>query len=448
MTPIKVEDTDELANYYDKALLDRQFLNYPMIVTTHVSLFNIMFGILKGDVSGFYQLCNSVVVLDEIQSYKISIWGEIINFLNVFAQMLNMKVIIMSATLPDLSYFSGGNSKMTMLIKDREKYFLHSCFKNRVKVFYELFDAEDVEDELYLHIKKSVTTNQKVLVEFISTKTAKKFFERFISDEDVNVPVEYLSGEDSTFERKRILDKVKETHSILLIATQVIEAGVDLDMDIGYKDIAKVDSEEQFMGRINRSCLRKDGGMVYFFDLDRAKGIYRNDARIESDFSIRKEKMQQILANKDYGMYYSAIMNIIKMNYGDTVNKDFYTNCVSALMFHEVSEHMKLIEEDTFHVSVFFARDIEELNISGRELWDEYRGLLKDIEMDYAEKQIKLSRVKSKMNMFIYQITKKQKCNINYNDVIGELFYIEEGEKYFEHGKLKREVLDENFDLI
>ena len=47
------------------------------------------------------------------------------------------------------------------------------------------------------------------------------------------------------------------------MATQVVEAGIDIDMDIGYKDISKLDSEEQFIGRINRNFKRK--GVVLFF---------------------------------------------------------------------------------------------------------------------------------------------------------------------------------------
>ncbi len=51
---------------------------------------------------------------------------------------------------------------------------------------------------------------------------------------------------------KRIIEKVKKLSNLILVATQVVEAGIDIDMDIGYKDISKLDSEEQFMGRINR----------------------------------------------------------------------------------------------------------------------------------------------------------------------------------------------------
>ena len=50
MTPIKMtrkakekEEETEQTMYYQKALLDRQFLNYPMVLSTHVSLFDIIF---------------------------------------------------------------------------------------------------------------------------------------------------------------------------------------------------------------------------------------------------------------------------------------------------------------------------------------------------------------------------------------------------------------------
>ena len=60
--------------------------------------------------------------------------------------------------------------------------------------------------------------------------------------------------------------------------------------------------------------------------------------------------------------------------------------------------------------------------------------------MDYAEKKVKLSRITSKMNNFIYQI--KRNPDLIYNDKIGEIFYIEDGEKYFEDGKLNRKKVE------
>ena len=45
-----------------------------------------------------------------------------------------------------------------------------------------------------------------------------------------------MSGDDSIIERSRILKKIeRETGAVILVATQVIEAGVDIDMDIAIK---------------------------------------------------------------------------------------------------------------------------------------------------------------------------------------------------------------------
>ncbi|WP_338854953.1 hypothetical protein [Clostridium perfringens] len=105
---------------------------------------------------------------------------------------------------------------------------------------------------------------------------------------------------------------------------------------------------------------------------------------------------------------------------------------------------MKLIDDDRNDIQVFLAYEIEIENkntgsvykIDGEEVWKEYRNLLLNNEMNYAEKMVKLSKVKAKMNYFIYRIRTKQ--NFNYSDRIGELLYIENGCDFFENGKLNK----------
>ena len=123
LTPIRgrgnVEEDPE--KYYKEALLDRQFLNYPFILSSHVTFFRTLFGTGKEDIMSFFQLLNSVVVLDEIQSYRNAIWTEIMIFLNSCAELMNMKIIIMSATLPDLSQLVDGKCNVVKLIRNPEK---------------------------------------------------------------------------------------------------------------------------------------------------------------------------------------------------------------------------------------------------------------------------------------------------------------------------------------
>ena len=119
VTPIIKEDDNYNYEKYEIALLDRQFFNYPITLSTHVTFFDLLFGNNKESGFAFYQICNSVIVLDEIQSYKNTIWTEIITFLKTFSTILNMKVIIMSATLPNLDLLTDNRNEAVKLIANR-----------------------------------------------------------------------------------------------------------------------------------------------------------------------------------------------------------------------------------------------------------------------------------------------------------------------------------------
>ncbi|HCW52774.1 MAG TPA: CRISPR-associated helicase/endonuclease Cas3 [Clostridium sp.] len=455
--PIKVdidEDFEDEEKYkeYSKALLNRQFLNYPLVLTTHVSLFNTMFGYSKENSFAFHQLAHSVIVLDEIQSYKNIIWSEIISFLNGFAKILGMKIIIMSATLPDLEALIPDNYKYdnsVSLIKDRNKFFSNPLFKERVKVNYELLDDEDTLYELYNHVKENGKRKKKILIEFIKKKSAYDFYNELKDDfahkDDIPV-LELMTGDDNVIERYRILKSINSEEAIrrgiILVATQVIEAGVDIDMDIGYKDISKLDSDEQFMGRINRSC--RNSGEVYFFNLDKTDSIYKNDLRANKDLSLLDDEMKNILLNKNFSEYYKPVLDLIRKNYNESYSdsnlNNFFEECVGRLNFKAVEKRMRLIDDNDWNMSVFLGRVIKDeygKEIHGVQVWNDYKELLMDNRISYAEKQVRLSKVKSLMNYFIYEI--KKNIDLPYNDKIGELYFIENGERYFEGEKLDKE---------
>ena len=252
-----------------------------------------------------------------------------------------------------------------------------------------------------------------------------------------------MTGDDNVAERERILKSVEENQDLILVATQVIEAGVDIDMDMGYKDISKLDSDEQFMGRINRSC--KKSGMVYFFNLDETSGIYKDDVRVNKDYSLLNTDMREILINKNFEKYYELVLKDIKGKYNDSSSdsnlNDFFINYVGKLNFPMVEKRMELINDDMWSLSVFLARTIELENnvvLDGSKVWEDYKNILMDTKMEYAEKEVRLSIIRSFLNYFIYQV---KKSDLLYNDRLGELYYIEDGEKYFKDGKVDKEKL-------
>lgn len=437
-------DKEENEKFYQKALLDRQFLNYPFILTTHVNLFQIMFGCEREAAISFYQLAGSVVVLDEIQSYKNVLWTEIMMFLQCYSKLLNMKIIIMSATLPKLDMLTGNHEKVVNLIENPEKYFQDARFKKRVALSYELLypDKKTEMEELYAHVLGQAQNGRKILMEFITKTSAEMFYHMLAESGREDLQVFCMTGDDNQIDRKRILremDTADQDKAVILVATQVVEAGIDIDMDIGYKDISKLDSEEQFIGRINRNFKRN--GVVYFFDMDNESGIYKEDYRVDTAYTLRKDEMKQLLADKNFGKYYDYILKGIRKYRNDRKNEngiEAFVDKVKKLDFVWISQKMKLIDNnDDWKMSVYFARAITTDNgeiIDGKQVWERYRELLSDMTMNYAKKQVLLSEVKSKMSYFIYQI--KIDNSLDYNDRIGEFYLIEDAEQYFENGRL------------
>ena len=426
---------------YSDILMDRQFLNYPFIVTTHVGIFNSLVGNTKEDCMPFYQLANSVIVFDEIQAYKNTIWTEIIKILNSYAKLMNIKIIIMSATLPNLSYLLNEEEKnnISKLIENRDEYFNNAIFRNRVEVNYDLLSEQKIEyEELIEHIIKNSLNNQKILIEFISKNDAKKFYELCENNEDLNIKYEILllTGEDNKARRNSIIKKINSKDKrVILISTQLIEAGVDIDVDVGYKNISGLDNEEQFLGRINRSC--KKSGKAYFFYLTDAKKVYKNSVIIENKLNLFSDEMRDVLENKNFDIFYSKVLEILKRKAKEKINNDNFETIIFNKKFRLLKERMKLIEEQDDKKTYFFNRtltdeEIEEIgeNIDGSEVWERYVDILK--EENYAKKIVELSKIREKMMYFLYEV--KKNTELNYSDIKGSIIYIDDGDKYFTDG--------------
>ncbi|WP_346880113.1 CRISPR-associated helicase Cas3' [Clostridium sp. UBA3061] len=450
LVPIKkvYKNQDEEKVNYDESVLNRQFLHYPMVLTTHVSIFNYLFGTGKEDSFPLIHMTNSVIVLDEIQSYKNILWKEIIMFLKTYSELLNIKFIIMSATLPNLNKLVKTEENTVRLIKNSFRYFQSPVFKNRVDLDYSLLRSVDIKEELYKKVKEiSSSNNKKIVVEFISKKSAYDFYERLKEDFEILPEILLITGDDNSIDRELVLNKIKSRDSVILIATQVIEAGVDIDMDIGFKDISILDGDEQFLGRINRSC-KKDGSKVYFFNLDKADTIYKGDVRKYEKYTLINDEMREILKNKEFSKFYDNILKEIITNTSqcnDGNIERFLNEKVGNLEFSEIEKRMKLIDDDKDEITLFLSRVIEDKDgtlIYGDELWCKYKDLLKNEEMEFSEKKVKLSEMRAKLNYFIYKIrgTKDFTYGDKIGSKVGEIYFIGDGERFFKDDKFNKEL--------
>lgn len=459
ITPIKeVENEDGRDQIdYERSLLNRQFIHSPIVLTTHVHFFENLFGIDRESSFALPHLANSVVIMDEIQSYKNKIWKEIIIFLKKYAEILNIKIIIMSATLPNLSFLLNSEAQIPSLVINKEKYYRNPIFKDRVSLDFSLLEKEYEKEELFDQIEKIILEkyrDKKVVVEFIKKSSAFDFYKRLVEkNEDSKEDIFLITGDDNKAERKKIIKEAKDKKrkSMILVATQVIEAGVDIDMDIGFKNISILDADEQFLGRINRSCKKKNC-KVYFFKLDDGGKIYKSDVRIQDRFTLMNEEMREILKSKNFSEYYSKILEVLDdfSNKEDEENiENFRRNKVVQLNFEEINKRLKLITDEMKTKMIFFSRNIkiEGEEIEGNKVWKEFKEVFLNNEIGYAERRVKLSKVMEKVDLFSYNIPKEMTYRLSYQDSIGDnILYIQDGEEYFVNGKFDRKKMQSKND--
>ncbi|WP_129723718.1 CRISPR-associated helicase Cas3' [Xylanivirga thermophila] len=444
VTPIAIKKDNDLEEIdYEYSYLERILNNYSIVVTSHINFFNALFGCGKEQVFPLLKLCNSVVIIDEIQSYKNSIWRHIIIFLNTYAKLLNIKIIIMSATLPKLDrMLDDGKGNFIDLIYDKKKYYQNPLFKDRVQIDLSLLQYKKIDLE-YLADKVLQFKDKKVLVEFISKKTAREFYDLLNLQADVSdLRIVELTGDDNAKIRRKMLDEIKNSNNIIVVATQVIEAGVDIDMDIGFKDISTPDAEEQFLGRINRSCI-KTGSVAYFFNYDDAFKIYRGDIRI--NYSITDEGIAKMLQDKDFEGIYSRVLSDLK-DETDQLNgkniKKLFESCLK-LRFDEIAKKMRLIEGSK-QIFIAYEMKTDEGVINGRDIWNRYKELCQTKEMGYAEKKVNISLMHEEMSYFTYTIYGMENMELRCDDEFGGYYYIEDGEQFIKNGKFDRDAFSKS----
>lgn len=433
LTPV-VTGGDDRQEDYDQAWLDHIFHNYPIVLTSHVNFFNALFGCGRNQCFPLLKLCNSVIILDEIQSYKNGIWREIITFLQSYARLLHIKIIIMSATLPQLDrLLRTVEAQFAPLISDPQIYYRHSLFQERVRLDFSLLEQGKITLE---ELKEKVWQfrEKRVLVEFIKKKTARKFYE--LCQEEGNVVL--LTGDDNGARREQVIRRINSGEKLILIATQVIEAGVNIDMEIGFKDISLPDGEEQFLGRINRSCLQAEGAVAYFFDCDDAASVYRGDARLP--YSIQDPDIQQNLREKRFDKIYARVFAdlMARTSKADLKNLAYLDKDCAQFNCRVIEEKMRLMEPSRQLFVPYVWEDLD-----GYQVWEEFKALSRNRDISYAQRKVEHSRMALRMSYFTFSVY-RDKIPVGVEE-FGGYYFIEGGERFVKDGILDRAALEKYY---
>lgn len=485
---MKIDSGHEDDNYGNEKLnyINHLFVNYPFAFLSHIRFFDILKTNEKETNYLLHRLANSIVVIDELQSYNPQHWDKVIYFIKQYADKFNIKFILMSATLPKLDKLNVIREQVqdfVYLLPDaKTKYFNNPNFSGRVIFDFGLFDRKDLTlneiAEKLLQESKSYAEkgfsdakplgSVYAIIEFIFKKTASEFYE-IINRTDFFDEIFVLSGTILPHRRKYIINFLKNKSNrkkkILLITTQVVEAGVDIDMDIGFKDRSLIDSDEQLAGRINRNVNKKDC-KLFLFNYNKESMIYGKDKRLElTRKHIKPDQYKEILGNKDFDTLYDIVLNDRnEWNKKEMVeNFDDYEMKIKSLKFQSVHETFKLIDQnnvscfvplnvpieidgviDEKKEMVFTEAELDFLSqyqvvpdghneIEGEKVFDIYLNLIKNKE-DFIKQKTEEKTLQGIMSKFIFSLFANENVKIKLIEFSDEE-KSEFGYSYVEHWK-------------
>lgn len=249
-------ELDQLEGY----LTETRSWSLPLTVTTLDQTFDFVY-----HYAGFEQklatFAYSKVVIDEIQMYSPDLLAYLIKGLKEI-QDFGGKFLVMTATLPP--YLLDLFEKRKLIWKSNDKLFLNHELLERhhLQILEEGISAEAVSD-LY--------GSGKLLVICNKVRKAKEIYKE-LSELSVGVDIHLIHSQfirkDRQAKEKEIQDFADSEEEGIWIATQVVEASLDIDFDLLITELSELNGLFQRMGRCyrKRSLVNREQPNVYVFD--------------------------------------------------------------------------------------------------------------------------------------------------------------------------------------
>ena len=369
------ERGEEQENQYLK-LSER--LDKPIVVTSNVQLLNSLFSGKSACARRMSALVNSVIVVDEVQAVPSGSTYLFSMAMNYLARFCNCLAILCTATPPALENiaYPVRLSPNPDVVGDISELF--AAFKRtKIKMVPgKMASASDVCGFVIDRLQE----NQNCLVIMNTKAAARKLFELAAAAVKGEYDVFYLSTSLCPANREDILGKIQKLlpHGrVLVISTQLIEAGVDISFECVVRSLAGLDSIIQAAGRCNRNG--DDGiGSVYVLDCDeenlnmlpdiaRGKSITATLAAANIGADMASPEMvrryyEQYFLDKRAGLDYKldegrTAVNLLGNNFAArkeyaSVYRENYPLDLLAQSFQTVGRAYKPIEDNTTGVVV------------------------------------------------------------------------------------------------
>jgi len=353
--------------------------NAEIIITTFIQFFYSILGNRASQLRKLHNMTGSIVLLDEVQAIPHEYWGLIREVIGFLSEYFNIYFILMTATQPLIFH----SNEIHELVKKFTDEYQKPRVTFKIKINREIPIDKFIKEVMKIIYSKPHSSK---LIVLNTVKSAMEIYQA------IEAPIEkyYLSANIVPKQRHEILrvvmDVLKERRPIVLVSTQVVEAGVDIDFDMAIRDIGPVDSIIQVAGRCNRNGSRDSkNSPVYIYNITDSNGR-KLGRQIYGPYLI--EKTMEVLTKPGTRIppdhlsidYYKAVTSGTS-----ELESEKLLNFIRDLDYGGIDD-FTLVDEQGY-VSVYI-----ELDQEAEHVWHSYEGLLDMQGLQAKEEFLKLRK--------------------------------------------------------
>ncbi len=361
--PVSTNSTD--AAQSDAASRRAENWDAPLIVTTSVQFFESLFSNKTSRCRKLQNIARSVIILDECQSLPPDLVAPTCGMLRQFATDWNTTIVLCTATQPAFNHDELATDERlsaTEIIPPSAGLFqrlkrVDLVWPNSMDPALEWTDVARQMARVSESASKSHAVSPAALTVVNSRRAARELFT--VLRERFDDGVFHLSTSMCPAHRSSVLAEVRqrlrERRRCFLVSTQLIEAGVDLDFPVVFRELAPLEAIIQAAGRCNREgALRNSAGLTHgqvivfrsraaveeprrYFPPDR--WYLAGRSTLENHF-LNAERLPQIDSPADIHEYFT------RLYHSGSLDKHEVQNSRRNFNFADVADKYQLIKQD------------------------------------------------------------------------------------------------------
>ena len=310
----------------------------PVVVTTNVQFFESLYANKSSKCRKLHNMANSVIIFDEAQMLPTDYLKPCLAAMEELVRQFRSSIVLCTATQPALQPLFRTQMQITELcpaVQEQFRFFERVTFQNIGTV-----TEEDLSDRLRQERQTLCIVNTK--------KRAQRLYQQIKGD-----GVFHLSTSMYPKHRQRVLKNIRKRlasgEKCVLISTSLVEAGVDLDFQTVYRQLAGVDSMIQAAGRCNREGKRDvKESVVSIFRFEERENVPGQQLQIDVAKALLAQG-EDISSLQGIQNYFEALYHFR----GESLDKkkilEMFKNPKPqfAYNFDGIAKEFKLIEEDT-----------------------------------------------------------------------------------------------------